>query len=690
MITSNRKELVIMDTTLKELQVISLNESSTRCAISPNGQYLVTEGKDSKADFFIWKAGSYKASGSIDFPGGSTVLGMGFLGNNEFYMAGGPLNILQFYSVKENALTIADVNSGVTLSGAGRTFTGIVVHDKNLALNDDSKAQTNSSADFKYIFNTEAGRLQNFVVADSLLYPLDPIERDSIRISVDSSATQMYIYTLDSVTGTIRRDGGNGYQHVCATVTTKHQVISGSAAGFLNLYNNKGEMLAAFIGHEGDVKSIQETKDGNFLFSTSLDKTIRMWDLRQVKNQLSFRTYTDLENGWKQFISKYYPAFDSSAANPIEWLYNEMMKEGSEASAVNATYLILPQYIEPRLNLFIAENNEWVMWNNKGYFKASGNGAAYIGWYVYKGEDTDAEFYTADKLYDNYYRPDIINHLLFSNEYTADILRNSKDVSNLSIAEQVSNMPVLRLEKLVDTSQLTDKNINLKFSVDNKEFLGDVLLYQNGKRITINADMIRGLKVGAPGIPVELVTGENLFVASVLNKNKVESTPIKFKLTYIGARPSSNLYILAVGVDRYKNNRYNLNYAKADASGIVQQLAGSAKTIFKNIQVDSLFDEEATVENLTGKMELLQKKIKPEDVFLFFFAGHGIMNDPVDATKPDFYLVLHKVTQMTGNETMLKENALSATGLKDLLLNIPAQKQLVLLDACNSGVLLPH
>ncbi|MBL0273803.1 MAG: hypothetical protein IPQ06_12190 [Chitinophagaceae bacterium] len=92
-------------------------------------------------------------------------------------MVGGPLNILQFYSIKENALTIADVNPGVTLSGAGRTFTGIAVHDKNLALNDDSKATTNSSADFKYIFNTEAGRLQNFVVADSLLYPLDPIER---------------------------------------------------------------------------------------------------------------------------------------------------------------------------------------------------------------------------------------------------------------------------------------------------------------------------------------------------------------------------------------------------------------------------------------------------------------------------------------------------------------------------------
>ncbi|MBL0273802.1 MAG: hypothetical protein IPQ06_12185 [Chitinophagaceae bacterium] len=67
-----------MDTTLKELQVISLNESSTRCAISPNGQYGDRRQRQQGRFFSFWKAGSYKASGSIDFPGGSTVLGMGF------------------------------------------------------------------------------------------------------------------------------------------------------------------------------------------------------------------------------------------------------------------------------------------------------------------------------------------------------------------------------------------------------------------------------------------------------------------------------------------------------------------------------------------------------------------------------------------------------------------------------------
>jgi len=274
---------------------------------------------------------------------------------------------------------------------------------------------------------------------------------------------------------------------------------------------------------------------------------------------------------------------------------------------------------------------------------------------------------------------------LLSNEYAADILKDNKSDSKLSIAQQVSNMPVLKLERPTVTGPVIEKNISLVFSIDNKDNLEDVILFQNGKRISIPQEKIRGLKVNTLSIPVELVSGENLFVASVLNKSKVESSPVKFNLTWAGAQPTSSLYILTVGVDKYRNSKYNLNYARADASGVALQLAASAATIFKNIQVDSLFDENATAENLRTKLELLQKRIKPEDVFLFFYAGHGIMNDPEDGSKPDFHLVLHKVTQMEGNETMLRENAMSATGLKDLLLKISAQKQLILIDACNSG-----
>ena len=677
-LVTNQNALAIMDTILNEKQFIRLNGYSTRAAISPNADYIVTEDKDSKIKFMVKKGTSYSSVGYVDFPGGSTMLGMGFLGNTEFYVAGGTLNLLQFYNIKDKAIAASGIMPGVTLSGSGRTFTGISVYDNKLALKDTFSTYKN----YQHTFYPDAGRLLDFNPADSDLYPENRTQRDNLKLLVGNDYTTLYIYSGDSVIGTIERDGGNGYMHICATITKKHYIISGSAAGFLNIYDSTGRMLAAFVGHEGDVRSISESADGDFLYSTSLDQTTRMWDLRQIKDQISFVTFAELSSEWKQFIAESYPDFDSTKTSSVEKLYHEMMNTGSKE---NAAYLIKPQYIEPRLNIFIAKNNEWVIWNNKGYFKASSNGAAYIGWYVYNGEDKNGEFYTADKLYDNYYRPDIINRLLLSGETAADILKDIKDSSRLSIVQQISNMPVLKLERPAVSGIVTDKSVNLVFSVENKDNLGDILLFQNGKRITVSTDKIRGLKVNTLTIPVELVSGENKFTVSALNKSKAESSPVKFNLSWAGATPASTLYILSVGVDKYRNTKYNLNYARADASGIALQLAHSATTIFKRIQVDSLFDENATLENLRNKLEALEKIIRPEDVFLFFYAGHGVMNDPVDGSKPDFQLVLHKVTQMEGNEMMLKENAMSASSLKDLLLKIPAQKQLILLDACNSG-----
>ena len=678
--TTKQDELIVLDTGLVEIQYIKLNSYSTETAISPDGNTIITEGENGQVLMFVKKNGKYSLVKNSQFAGGTTILGMNFINEREFFVSGGKLHLLQFYEIKNNGNTTSSIVPGAALSGAGRTFTGISVLDKNLALS-DSLSFDFMSTGFSYLFNMEAGRLQNFNPSDSSLYPRSVTQKGSLRLSTIKYSSILDIKSGDSVIGTITRDGANGYSHVCVAITKNNYVISGGAAGFLNLYDTLGRIIASFIGHEGDVESIKETEDGDFLYSTSLDQTIRMWDMRKIKNSLSFKSFSELDPAWKQFIVENYLSFDT-AKTAMEKLYNQMKEEGNTD---NANYLIKPQVIEPRLNMFIAKNNEWVMWNNKGYFKASSNGASYIGWYVYKGEDNNAEFFSADKLYATYYRPDIINELAFTNKTTAEILDNIKEGTRLSIAQQVNNMPVIKLGKPSAAATIAEKNINLVFEVENKEYLGDLILYQNGKRVAVSPDKIRGLTLNNIAIPVELITGENVFAASVLNKNGVESSPLRFQLMYAGAKPTSSLYIFAVGVDKYKNTKYNLNYARADASGIAMQLRLSANTIFKDIHIDSLYDEDATVENISKKLELLQSVIKPEDVFLFYYAGHGVMNDPTDGSKPDFYLVLHKVTQMTGNETMLKQNALSASILKDILLKIPAQKQLILLDACNSG-----
>ncbi len=48
-------------------------------------------------------------------------------------------------------------------------------------------------------------------------------------------------------------------------------------------------------------------------------------------------------------------------------------------------------------------------------------------------------------------------------------------------------------------------------------------------------------------------------------------------------------------------------------------------------------------------MEEVKSKAKAEDVFIFFYAGHGIALDVQDGekTKSEFFYVLSEVTQMS-------------------------------------------
>ena len=234
---------------------------------------------------------------------------------------------------------------------------------------------------------------------------------------------ELQIWSDTKKNAAVIRDGGNGYYHTCATITRNNLIVSGAYAGFLDIYDSLGNILASLIGHDGGINAIGESPDGFFLYSTGIDQVTRLWDLREIKAGIQFKALADFNDVWTGFFRQYYPEASLEDPGGMEQLYRLMLAKGDSA---NASYLLKPQKLEPRLNIFIARNNEWVMWNNKGYFKASPNGASFVGWYIYQGEDKNADFFTADKLYDNYYRPDIINELAASAEKTELILQNHK------------------------------------------------------------------------------------------------------------------------------------------------------------------------------------------------------------------------------------------------------------------------
>jgi uncharacterized caspase-like protein len=175
----------------------------------------------------------------------------------------------------------------------------------------------------------------------------------------------------------------------------------------------------------------------------------------------------------------------------------------------------------------------------------------------------------------------------------------------------------------------------------------------------------------------------------VVNYQKIESRPEIIHIEYVGELiATSSLHILAVGINTYMNSAYNLNYAQPDAKAFVEKLTHiSNQRIFKNIDKVEIYNEQATKENIIKGFNSIIAKAKPEDVFVFFYAGHGSLDDDhkdKDGDSP-FYFVPTDVTKLYGDPEQLQKKGLSGAELRDHLTRIKSTKQIVLMDACHSG-----
>jgi uncharacterized caspase-like protein len=123
-----------------------------------------------------------------------------------------------------------------------------------------------------------------------------------------------------------------------------------------------------------------------------------------------------------------------------------------------------------------------------------------------------------------------------------------------------------------------------------------------------------------------------------------------------------------------------LNYATADATSFKEAIEKGGSSIFNKTNVIFIGDDKATKDGISAELEKIKTAANPKDVFIFYYAGHGVLNE-----KKEFFLVPHDVTQLYGQDEALVQKGLSANQLQQFSKDIKAQKQLFILDACQSA-----
>ncbi len=153
-----------------------------------------------------------------------------------------------------------------------------------------------------------------------------------------------------------------------------------------------------------------------------------------------------------------------------------------------------------------------------------------------------------------------------------------------------------------------------------------------------------------------------------------------------------SLYAIVVGTSNYAGEELDLNFADQDADAMAQAFQGSCTALFgaDRTKVQLLSTNSKTPEGNSGKTNIqkafqdIAAKAKPEDVLLVYFSGHGLAYGP--AEKEQFYYLTKDIGSQDLSDPAIRSNyAVSSEELTQWLTAIPAQKQVMIIDACNAG-----
>ena len=336
------------------------------------------------------------------------------------------------------------------------------------------------------------------------------------------------------------------------------------------------------------------------------------------------------------------------------------------------------------MTLFVnGSTGQWIIWNTDGYFDCSNGAEGLIGWHINQGKSAIPQYFPVGQFYEEYYTPNLAAKILAGEEF--------KVPKQKSITNSFTLPPLVQILSPINRStQASSKQDVVVRVTDQGGGIDEIRLYHNDKLIEGTQ---RGFKpVAKEGtsetktFTITLVDGVNRIRATALNAQRTESLPHEIEISFKAPTlVKPNMYIMAIGINEYLNPRYNLNYAKNDAYAFANALQKGAAEIFEKITLLTIYDSQATRNGIIGEIQKVIQQARPEDVFVFYYAGHGVMSSGNSVEKPDFYLVPHNVTKMYEADDELKAKGISAREIGEFSKSIRSQKQLFVLDACQSG-----
>lgn len=323
-------------------------------------------------------------------------------------------------------------------------------------------------------------------------------------------------------------------------------------------------------------------------------------------------------------------------------------------------------------------DGEWLVLTPEGFFAASPKGARLVS--VANGLTA----FSVDQVYQALYRPDLVRAKL-AGDPEGEVAKAAAAL-DLAAILKTGPAPVTRFALPVPAKAETPEIEVEAEIIDAGGGIGRIEWRVNGLTVAVQ-DGARGAAALDSEGPVArarvaLEPGANVIEVVAYNAaGLLASAPASLTVDWDGVATdvAPDLYVLSVGVNDYADGRLKLTYAAADATAFAEAMGKAGQGLFGKVEVVTLLDGQVTGAGLDAAFADLSAKVKPQDVFVFFLAGHG-------KTVEGRYYFIPQDFRFDG------EDAITRLGIdqdrwQNWAAGIRARKSVMIYDTCESGSL---
>lgn len=602
----------------------------------------------------------------------------------------------------DSIFIMLDINTGKKV----KEFKGHTGEVISLAYSRDGKYIASGSVNGEvYIWDAEtADTVKTFYWNKDLIFDLQ-FNNEGTHILVSSNSGVMSFFNIDKAQSTSYTYENTAQPYSARYTPNNLYAVRATRSGKLALVEaDAAQVFREIVGHKRIVNDIAFSSDGRSMVTASRDGKAKVWDILSGMQTCRFAKHTSAvfsvdTDPQGRFVVTGGNDNDIYVWNPVTGAVIKKL-EGHNAAVTSVRICpdgakLVSCSIDGMIKVWDLDNfteiytyyqinrNDWFASVPSGHIDGSPAALKIVN-YV-----SGNEVLPSGSLFEKLYTPSLIERVN-SGEELNQSSSNIKDLLREAALVQLAVDAGKTRSMLHETDSIEWYEPQFPLLVEltgQGKGAEETRIYCNKKLVEV--DMLEiNLKKGKSlerTYSVPLSAGQNTISVVSINKERVESVPAEITVFYDGAETSANLYIVSIGINKYENPSYNLSYAVNDAKACTKNVSKGGKAIFKDIEEYFIKDEKATKQQIDSVMNIIAEKSTSADAFLFYFAGHGAMSMGSAEEPAEFFIVPNNVTQIYGNDEILKNKAISASELMDYSQKIKAGKQLFVLDACQSG-----